>query len=141
MVLTFEVKERLGAWVSFRKKKSLTQTEQLQGGRLPRIPGGLILWLAILKQLGERGRRRGGRAEEGRKEDHTWGTFLSFLGPTTPRLPLSAGARGGILAETCTAALQQVCGCPCPGELKGANGAPKNTSYMFPETALELGGT
>ena len=36
--------------------------------------------------------------------------------------------------------LQQICNSSRPGELKGAGRAPKNTSYVFPETSLESRG-
>ena len=42
-------------------------------------------------------------------------------------------------AETCMAALYEVCSCSSPGELEIAKEAPKNTPSVFPEVALESG--
>lgn len=95
------------------------------------LVGLVLLWLAVLKQLD------GGRVS---KEYHISGHFPSTLRPCHPIAShFLQGPEEQFRAEMCLATPQWVCRNSRHKELEIANGAAENTSYVFPEVALESG--
>lgn len=79
------------------------------------------------------------RGEALSKEHPILGHFHFFMSSHSVASHFPEGPEEKSKAEIHRAALQQVCSSSSPEELEIANGAPKNTSSMFPEVALESG--